>query len=154
MHFTKGFKVKSMCVALVCKATDEIRNTFLFFKSLGVNKINGLVAAGSKLTNITGFVTRGFSKDAARGPLVIPRRFTLQLAVPWLRRLVAGFHPRGPGSHPRQFMWDLWGTKWQWHGDFTEFFGYPLSILFHCGYPYVYLEGVNNMLAGGRSSET
>jgi hypothetical protein len=35
-------------------------------------------------------------------------------AAPWLKRLVAGFPPRGPGSNPGLVMWDLWWIKWRW----------------------------------------
>jgi hypothetical protein len=47
-------------------------------------------------------------------------------AVPWLRRLAAGFPPRRPGFDPGSvhvgFMVDRF---------FPEFFGFPLSISFH-----------------------
>jgi hypothetical protein len=33
-------------------------------------------------------------------------------SVQKLRRLVAGFPQRCPGSSPVQLMWDLWWTKW------------------------------------------
>jgi hypothetical protein len=29
-------------------------------------------------------------------------------------------------------MWDLWWTKWHWDRFFPEFFGFPLSVSFHC----------------------
>jgi hypothetical protein len=28
-------------------------------------------------------------------------------------------------------MWDLWWTKWHWDRFFPEYFGFPLSVLFH-----------------------
>ena len=40
-------------------------------------------------------------------------------------------HSGGPGSVPGHSMWDLWWTKWHWDRFFPEYFGFPLSILFH-----------------------
>jgi hypothetical protein len=40
-------------------------------------------------------------------------------AVSQLRRLVAGFPPRGQGSKQGQVMWDLWWTKRHW-GRFSQ----------------------------------
>jgi hypothetical protein len=34
----------------------------------------------------------------------------------------------GPGG---QYMWDFWRTKWHWDRFFPEYFGFPMSILFH-----------------------
>jgi hypothetical protein len=42
-------------------------------------------------------------------------------------------------------MWDLWHTKWPWDRFISEFFGFSLSISFHCGSPYSYITwGMNN----------
>jgi hypothetical protein len=39
--------------------------------------------------------------------------------------------------------------------DFSYFFGFPLSVLFHLGFPRSYITwGINNRLVGGHSSET
>jgi hypothetical protein len=64
-----------------------------------------------------------FSKDVLQG----------LLAVPWLRRLVAGLSPWLPEFAPRSIQWDLWWTKWHWDRFFSESSGFPLSILFHRG---------------------
>jgi hypothetical protein len=40
-------------------------------------------------------------------------------------------HRGGPGPLPRQFMWDLWWTKWHWDRVFSQRFDFPLSISFH-----------------------
>jgi hypothetical protein len=54
-------------VALVRKASDEIRITIFFFKSCGVKKINELVVITNKLTNnFAGQVTSGLGSDVAR----------------------------------------------------------------------------------------
>jgi hypothetical protein len=46
------------CVAIVRKAADEIRIT-IFFKSIGVKKIDELIVSGNKLTNnFEGPITR------------------------------------------------------------------------------------------------
>jgi hypothetical protein len=59
----------------------------------------------------------------------------LEMAVPWLRQLVAGLSPWRPGS----VQWDLWWAKWHWTGYSLEFFRIPLSISFHHGSPYLYI---------------
>jgi hypothetical protein len=52
-------------------------------------------------------------------------------------------------------MRDLWRTKWHWDRFFSEFFGFPLSVSFHHGSPFSYINwGMNNMPVRGRSSET
>jgi len=37
----------------------------------------------------------------------------------------------GSGSNPEQPTWDLLRTDWQWHGVFSEYFAFPLSVSFH-----------------------
>jgi hypothetical protein len=46
------------------------------------------------------------------------------------------------GSHlggVSQSMWNLWWTKWHWNRFFSEVFGFPLLISFHCGSTYSYI---------------
>jgi hypothetical protein len=54
---------------------------------------------------------------------------TVNMAVPWLRRLIAGLSPRRPGLAPRSIQWDLWWTKWHWDRFFSESFGFPVNII-------------------------
>jgi hypothetical protein len=35
-----------------------------------------------------------------------------------------------PGSTPDQYVTDLWWTKWQWDGLFSEYLGFPMSVSF------------------------
>jgi hypothetical protein len=60
----------------------------------------------------------GNSLDLYSGGIYFKSRSVCQLywneAVPYLKRLVAGFPPRRPGFAPGQVMWDLWCTKWDW----------------------------------------
>jgi len=37
-------------------------------------------------------------------------------------------HRGGPSSIPDQSMWDLWWTKWQWDGVFSQYFRFLLSV--------------------------
>jgi len=77
------------------------------------------------------------------------------MAVPWLRRLVAGFSPQRPGFAPGSVDMGVWWMKWHWNRFFSEFFGFPLSVSFHRGCPYSYIIwGMNSRPVGGRSSET
>jgi hypothetical protein len=49
-------------------------------------------------------------------------------AVPYFRRLVAGFLPRRPGFDPGQVMWDFWWTLGQ---VLSEYFGLPCQSSFN-----------------------
>jgi hypothetical protein len=56
----------------------------------------------------------------------------LSMAVPWLRRSVAGFftsHRRALGSISDQSIWDLWWVNWHVDKFFFEFFGFHLAVL-------------------------
>jgi hypothetical protein len=52
---------------------------------------------------------------------------------------MAGLSPRRPGSRLGQSMCDLLHTKWHWDKFFPEVFGFPLSISFHRGCPYIHI---------------
>ena len=42
-------------------------------------------------------------------------------------------HRGGPGSIPRQSTPDLWWSKWHWKRVFSQYFRFPLPVLFdHC----------------------
>jgi len=41
------------------------------------------------------------------------------------------WHRGSPGSTPFQTMWDYWWTKRQWDGLFSEYFRFPLTVLFN-----------------------
>jgi hypothetical protein len=73
------------------------------------------------------------------------------LAVPWLRRLVAGLSPQRPGLVHVGFVLDhvaLWQV-------FLRVLRFPLSVLFHRASPYSYITWeMNNRPFGGRISET
>jgi hypothetical protein len=53
------------------------------------------------------------------------------MAVPWLKRLVAGLSSRRPAFVPGSVHVAFAGTKWHWDRFISEFFGFPLSISFH-----------------------
>jgi hypothetical protein len=56
-------------------------------------------------------------------------------------------HRGGPGSPQGQSMWDLLGIKSHWDRVFSKFFGFSLSVSFHCGSPYSHIIwGMNNRL--------
>jgi hypothetical protein len=57
------------------------------------------------------------------------RRSLSHRAMPWLRWLIAGLSPWQPGFAPRSIQWDLWWTKWHWDRFFSEFFGFPVTII-------------------------
>jgi hypothetical protein len=61
--------------------------------------------------------------------------------MPLLRWLVTGFHHRGLGLCPAQSMWYLWWTEWHWDRFCSEFFGFTLSVSFHCGSLLIYHVG-------------
>jgi hypothetical protein len=45
-------------------------------------------------------------------------------------------------------VWDLWWTKRQWDRFFSEFFGFPMSVSFHCG------SMLTHIIWGGRGGQT
>jgi hypothetical protein len=53
------------------------------------------------------------------------------LAVPWLRRLVAGLPPRRPVFDPESVHVGFLVEKVAMGQVFPEYFGFPLSISFH-----------------------
>jgi hypothetical protein len=64
-------------------------------------------------------------------------------------------HHGGPGSRPVQSMWDLLLTEWHWDRIFSDFFSFPLPVLFHRRYSHSYIaRGMNNTFLRGSSSET
>jgi hypothetical protein len=64
-------------------------------------------------------------------------------------------HFWGPGLYPGHSMWDLWWTKWYWDRFFSEFFGFPLLMSFHCCSPFLFFSwGMSNRPVGSCSSET
>jgi hypothetical protein len=40
-------------------------------------------------------------------------------------------HRRGLSVIPSQSMWNLWWTKWHWHGFLSFYFCCPLLVSFH-----------------------
>jgi hypothetical protein len=65
------------------------------------------------------------------------------MAVPYVKRLVAGFLQRQLGSSPGQLVWDLWWTKWHWsrfspsilvsHVNFHSTDSYTIITIYHPG---------------------
>jgi hypothetical protein len=73
-------------------------------------------------------------------------------AVPWLRRLVAGLPPWGPGFAHGSIQVVFVVDKRHWHRFFSEFFGFPLSVSLHHPSPYsLIIRGMNNMSVSGSS---
>jgi hypothetical protein len=75
-------------------------------------------------------------------------------AVPWLRRLVAGFSPARPGFAPGLVHVVLVVVKVTLGQIFSGFFGFSLSVSSHRSSLYSYRLRVSNMPVGGLSSET
>ena len=53
--------------------------------------------------------------------------FSAVSTLPWLRQLVAGVSPQRPGFS----MWNLCLEKWKWDTFYSEYFSFPLLVLFH-----------------------
>jgi hypothetical protein len=57
--------------------------------------------------------------------------------------------------HTRHSIWDLWWIKWHWNILFSEFFSFPLSVLFHRGSVCSYIVwGMKSRHVGCRTSQT
>jgi hypothetical protein len=50
-------------------------------------------------------------------------------------------------------MWDLWWTKYHWDRFFSKFFSFPVYIIPSGLQTHIYNLGMNNMPAGGHSSD-
>jgi hypothetical protein len=75
--------------------------------------------------------------------------------MPWLRLLVAGLSTPRPGFAPRWVHLGLVVDTMTMGKVFYAFFGFPLSISFHCGSPYWYINWMmNKRPVCGHSSET
>jgi hypothetical protein len=55
---------------------------------------------------------------------------TVIMAIPWLRQSVSGLSPQRSTFNPvSQSTSNLWWTKWVWDRFFSEYFGFPISII-------------------------
>jgi hypothetical protein len=76
------------------------------------------------------------------------------LAVPYLKRLVAGFPPRRPGFSSVQVLWDLWWTKWHWGRFFFPSTSISPANHHSTKFPILIItRGKFNRRIGGRRAE-
>jgi hypothetical protein len=71
----------------------------------------------------------------------INRQLNLTLALLWLRRLVAYLLLCKPGFAPEPVHVGFMVAKVHWDRVFSEFFGFPLSVLFHRYSIFIYHVG-------------
>jgi hypothetical protein len=83
--------------------------------------------------------------------VMLHKRYRNSKAVPWLKRLAAGFPPRRPGFASGQHMWFVM-DKAALGQVFSECFGFP-SQSFHQFSIIIITQGWHSRPIGGRSAE-